>query len=139
MAQKTAQQMADKWASRMAGAGQAYQDGIGGVTESPTAAAAAKLDKALANYTESITSGRMAAALNGVTLASWKAAAVAGASRLTSGAAKGKPKMLKAQQVLIPYQQQAAAAAKAAGDDPVARFTAAMNVMKSAKGAVKGG
>ena len=119
----------------MAGAGAAFTAGVNAVTESPTAKAAQHLDKALANYQDAITSGRMANALNAVSLPAWKAAAVAGAGRLASGAAKGAPKMLKAVNALMPVWQEQAQAAASAPDDPVAKFSASLKVMQDAKAA----
>jgi hypothetical protein len=138
MAVKSTQDIVQKWQQRMAGAGAAYTAGVNAVTESPMQKAAAALPKALANYTEAVTSGRMAAALNSVPIAFWKSQAAGGAGKLASGAAKGAPKMMKAIAALQPVWAAAKAAAQAAGDDPFARANAALAVMIAAKGAGKG-
>jgi hypothetical protein len=135
----TAQQFGANWAAGIAKAGPAYTAGINGVTESPTAKAAQNLDKAGANYMEAISSGRTAAALNAVSLGSWKASCATGASKLASSGAKGTPKMVAAAATLIPAWQQMRAAADAAPDDPVAKFSAALAVIQAVKGKVKSG
>lgn len=138
MAVMSASDFAAKWSAGIAKAGPAYQAGINAVTESPTAKAAQSLDKAAANFQEAVSSGRMAAALNAVSVSSWKASCATGASKLASSGAKGSPKMVKAAAVLIPAWQQMRAAADAAPDDPVAKFAAALAVIQATKGAGKG-
>jgi len=77
---------AKKWASRTTAAVEDWRKGIEGVSESPTAKAALHLDKLLANIMESINSGRMAAALNNVSLADWKTASTTkGPGRIPAG------------------------------------------------------
>lgn len=76
-----------KYVNGMNSAGPAYTAGVNAVTQSPTAAAAAALPKALRNFTEAVNSGRMAAALQSVSTESWKQATISkGAPRLGSGA-----------------------------------------------------
>ena len=78
----------------MAGASTRYIEGINSMTESPTVKAAQNLDKAQRNFTEAITSGRMAAALQRVTLEQIKQAAIKkGAPRLATVAVEARAKM----------------------------------------------
>jgi hypothetical protein len=138
MATMTAAEFAAAWANGISKAGEKYKNGINGVTESPTAKAAQNLDKAAMNYMESVTSGRMAAALNSVSISSWKQSCITGASKLASSGAKGSPKMARAANVLIPAWAAMRQAADAAPDDPVAKFAAALAVIQATKGAGKG-
>ena len=82
----SASDISKKWSERTSGATEAYKKGVNNVTESPTAKAANNLDKALANYTKAINSGKMAKTLNAVTLADWKSkTSELGSQRLATG------------------------------------------------------
>lgn len=129
---KTVQQMVANWQRGMGSAGPAYAQGTGAVQQSPMAAAAQKADKALANYTASISSGQWAAALNATPISYWKSQCAAAQSRLSSGAAKGLQKYTTAMNQLAPVHQAMRQAADAAGDDPIARATAALQVIIAA-------
>lgn len=135
---RTPQQIAQRWSTGIAGAGQAYKDGIQGVTENPMAKAAANLDKAAARYQDAVSSGRMAASLNAVPVAFWKTQCSNGASKLTSSGTKGAPKMEKFAKNATPIWQGMKAAAASAPDDPKAKFGAAIDVLMAAKGTLKG-
>lgn len=135
---KSPQASADKWAQRVGASTQAYKDGISGVQSSPMDKAADKLDKALQNYTEAVTSGRMGNALRGTPMSFWKSQAMNGAAKLAAGATKGAPKMLKHQQAFAPVYAAMTIAAANAPDDPVAKFAAANAVIMAAKGTGKG-
>jgi hypothetical protein len=98
---------ADRYVSGMQGAGAKYKNSIDQVSENPMQQAAAKLDKAKRNYIEAIDSGRTAAALNSVSLETWKMQAKnKGAARLGTGAQEAKSKV-------IAYAQRAAPAMQA--------------------------
>lgn len=126
---KSTQTIVSNWQKGMAGAGPAYQAGTQAVQESPMAKAATKLDKAAQNYMEAVSSGRMAAALLSVPLSTWKAQCAAGASKLTSGAAKGLNKYQAGIQALQPVYAAMRDAADSAPDDPIAKSNAALQVM----------
>jgi len=90
----TAQQFADKWATNLGGATTAMTQGANGVTESPTAKAARRVDAQVAGVQRAAASGKTAAALNGVTLDQWRQAYVTkGIPRVATGATAAKPKM----------------------------------------------
>ena len=72
MANKNPQESLQKWERRTTSAAPDFKKGVERVTESPTAKAAQRVDKALAGFQEAVTSGRMAAQLNAVTLGDWK-------------------------------------------------------------------
>jgi len=77
---------AQNWAQRLAGATQAYTDGVNGVKTAPGQLAALAGDRWLANTTASLP--RFKANSAAVTLPSWQQSAVSkGAPRLASGAA----------------------------------------------------
>jgi hypothetical protein len=66
----------------MQGASKKYSDGVSRVTVSPTQTAAQHLDSYVANTAAAVSSGRMANALNRVSLQSWQQSAIAKSSRL---------------------------------------------------------
>lgn len=106
MAQKTAAQVAAKWASRAQGATQALQDGINNVQTAPGQLAAAKQDKMLANLTASVLSGKWAANVSAVSLQQWKEAMLTkGVQRYGAGVNAAQPKMQAFMAKLLPYQQ----------------------------------
>lgn len=106
MAQKTAAQVAQKWATRAQGATQALQDGINNVQTAPGSLAAAKQDKMLANLTASVLSGKWAANVSSITLQQWKDAMLTkGVQRYGAGVSAAQPKMQAFMSKLLPYQQ----------------------------------
>lgn len=105
MASKVRMSAADiskKWVERTSAASTAYTNGVNAVSESPTAKAAANLDKALAGYTKAINSGKMAKTLNNVSLADWKSKTTGvGAQRLATGVQAALPKRQKFDAALV--------------------------------------
>lgn len=90
-AMMTAAEAAQKWQTGFAGAGQAWQDGINGVQVSPGQLAVAAQARYLAGVQQNV--NKWASNTGSVTLAQWKAAALAkGPSRLASGATAGAAK-----------------------------------------------
>ncbi len=126
---KTVQQIVNNWQRGMAGAGQAYAAGTGAVQSSPMAAAAAQAQKALQNYSAAISSGQWANSLNATSISYWKSQCAGAAAKLASGATKGTPKYTKAINDLIPVYAQMKQASMSAGDDPVAKASAALRVL----------
>lgn len=129
---KTVQQIVSNWQKGMAAAGAAYTQGTAAVQSSPMAAAAAKADKAQANYVAAIQSGQWAAKLNATPISFWKSQCAAAAAKLTMGATKGTPKYTKAIQDLQPVYAAMKQASANAGDDPVAKAGAALRVLIAA-------
>lgn len=99
--------VAQRWANGMSGASDKIKAGVMGVTESPTAKAAQSLDRMLAGIQRAIQSGKMAAALNAVTLPAWQAAMIdKGVLRVASGATAAKPKFEAFMRDFLPYLEQ---------------------------------
>lgn len=131
MAKPTAT-IVQNWKQGMASAGANYTTGTAAVTSSPMAAAAAQQDKAVANYTNALMSGQWAASLQATTMQYWKAQCAQAASKLAAGATKGATKYQNAIAALQPTYAAMRAASDAAGDDPIAKATAALMVIMAA-------
>jgi hypothetical protein len=74
MAKMTPQEHAALWAAKTAAAVDRYKQGIARVTGSPMQKAIAAQDRLLANFTESVVSGKWAAGLAKVSDQQWKTA-----------------------------------------------------------------
>lgn len=129
---KTSAETIKKWQERMAGAQQAYIDGVGRVTESPMAKAATQGQKAVQNYSNAINSGSWANALNNVTLEEWRQQCKIGAAKFATGAQKGLKKYTRFANNAPPVWAAMRAAAKAAGGTPQNKFNAAIAVLLAA-------
>lgn len=104
MARVTPQEYAEKWGRRTSAATADYTKGVNRVTEAPGIKAASKVDKLMNNFIESITSGKWARAVAGVTLQEWKDAATQkGAGRIAAGVAGAQPKMAAFAQQLLSH------------------------------------
>src|SRR6185437_696848 len=91
---KPASQWSQNYVQGMQGATGKYTQGVQGVNESPTVAAARKLDAYLAGVQQAVSSGLMARRLQSVSLQSWQQAAIKkGAPRLATGASAAKGKV----------------------------------------------
>ena len=101
MAKTTAQILAN-WQKGMAAAGPAYVQGTGATTSNPMQLAAAQAQKAVQNYSNSLTSGQWAAKLNATPVSYWKSQCAGAAQKLAMGAQKGGPKYQAAIQALQP-------------------------------------
>ncbi len=94
-----------KHAQRTKAAVPDYTSGVQNVTASPTAAAAAKQQKMVANLTEAVNSGKWKAGLQRVSLEDWKSAAInKGAGRIAAGIDGAAPKVLGFAQQLLPFE-----------------------------------
>jgi len=79
--------------------------GLGRVSESPTAKAAAKQDKMLAELTRAVQSGKWANGLKRVSLEAWRAAAIdKGLPRIAAGVAGAHDKMTDFGTQLFAYE-----------------------------------
>jgi hypothetical protein len=128
-----------KWLRGTTNAGESYKAGIQAVTEAPTQAAARRLDLYRQRTAEAVDSGRMAAALQSVSLESWKSAAInTGAGRLASGAQKGQARYASFAQKFAPVwsqiSQQVQSMPKGTREAAAARVMAAADAMKAAAG-----
>lgn len=126
---KTVQQIVQKWQQGMAQAGAAYSQGTGQVQASPMAAAAAQANKALANYSNAVSSGQWAQSLNSTPISFWKSQCAGAAAKLASGATKGTPKYTAAMTQLQPVYAAMKQASASAGPSPIAKATAALTVL----------
>ena len=101
----TPSQVADKWATNTSNAQQAFKDGVNSVTTSPTSQAALAGDRMVQGVQQAVSSGRWAAALNAVTLDSWKQSMLSkGAARISGGVQAAKPKMTAFMTSWLPYE-----------------------------------
>lgn len=75
MARLSPSEHAALWAKNFGGSAERYKQGVNKVRENPAAKAIQAQDRLLANFTASVTSGKWAAGLAPVTLASWQQAA----------------------------------------------------------------
>lgn len=128
MAMKDAQKVAEKYARRAGEALQDYLDGVDGVVESPTIKAAAKLDKAKANYIKAIDSGKMKRGLLRVSTEEWKARTKEkGNERYASGVIAAIPKMKDFMDVLLPFQEAGKKKIESMPDTTAPQMKARMN------------
>jgi hypothetical protein len=92
-----------------AGAGQGkYVQGIEGTTVDPTALAIRAQSALLANFTQSVTSGRWASRLSAAGKGKWQANSVAKAGNWSTGIASGENAYATAMQTWLPRIQSAA-------------------------------
>lgn len=97
-------------------AGRAQADWLAGIQATqvdPTALAAAAGQAAVSNYTQSITSGRWAAALSRAGKQGWLAGAQAKQQNYATGIANAGPKFQAAMQTWLPIIDNAAATVRA--------------------------
>ena len=92
---RTPSDIASKQVRRLSDAVEDIKAGVNAVTVSPTALAAANLDKARANYQKSIDSGKMERNLKAVSLESWKAKTAAKVNRIPEGIAAAVPTLIQ--------------------------------------------
>lgn len=118
----------EKHARRLKASIEDIRRGVGRVTESPTAKAAAKQDKMRTKLNEAIDSGLWASRLNKVTLADWKGDMLEkGVGRISGGIDRSKGKVVDFATQLLPAVERAQA--KVAGmpdltlEDSISRMT----------------
>jgi len=121
----------EKWKNRLTSAIPDVKAGIDRVTESPTAKAAAKVDKWFAGIQRAKTSGKYVRGLLNVSLEQWKAKARdVGADRIPAGAAAAAEKQTAFYSKLFPFEETLQAKIKAMPDvtiqDSIARAAAWM-------------
>ncbi|KKN26662.1 hypothetical protein LCGC14_0872290 [marine sediment metagenome] len=138
MSKLTPQQFQEKHARRLKGAVNDIKEGIDRVTENPCEKAAAKQDKMLTNLTAAVQSGKWAAGLKRVDLATWKQKARdIGVNRIAAGIDGAKDKVIKFAEELLPHIDREQA--KLAGmpdvtlDDNINRMTSFVRGMANFK------
>ena len=98
-------QVAAKWARNTSAAGEALKAGVQNVTVSPTATAALHLDRYQAGVIQAVSSGKMAARLNAVTLQDWQNAMLTkGAARIPQGVQAAVGKFTSFMDKWLPYE-----------------------------------
>lgn len=138
---KSAQSMADRFATGLAGAAKSYQEGVSAVKTAPSQKAIAAKDKWAANVQKAIANDSFAAGLQGVSLSDWQNAARAASSKLTGSAATAKEKFLKyaskAQPIIEGFQREIDAMPNLTEADAEARATRMIQLMRTLKGVTK--
>lgn len=87
------QEVAKRWAQRMAAEVGKWEKGVQGVTEPPTHKAAAAVADYVAGVQRAANSGKFEASLRAVSGEEWKRRTVAKRDRVASGAAEAQPRM----------------------------------------------
>ena len=117
MSKLTPQEFQEKHARRLKGAIQDIQAGVQRVSTAPTAQAAKKADKMLANVSKAVQSGKWASRLNKVTLQDWQQATVnKGTPRIAAGIDGAAAKVVDFATQLLPYQDALASKVNALPD-----------------------
>jgi hypothetical protein len=135
---KNPQDVANKWAARLASATDAIRQGVQSVTVSPTQKAAQRTDSYLSGVQRAVTSGKYQRGLQRVSLADWQNAMLnKGLPRVASGAAAAKDKMTAFMSKFLPYVDglQAKLANQPRGDlsQNIARMVTAVEYMAAFK------
>jgi len=142
MPKLTPKEASQKWARRATAAVPEYKAGIERVTESPTAKAAQAVEKLIANFMESVTSGRWARNLEAVSLSEWKtAASEKGGARMAAGVQGAIGKQERYYTEVFPFIETLQAQIKAMPsltlEDSIARsnhFMREMHAFKNRRG-----
>lgn len=138
MAKLTAEEFQEKHARRLKGAVEDMRKGVLGVTESPTAKAAAAAAKMKARIVESIDSGKWANGLRRVTLDEWKTKMIEkGVNRVATGIDGAKDKVVSFASELLPHIDKGVESVKKMPDvtleDSIARMTTFIRHMSGFK------
>lgn len=128
--------VAQKWASRMAGSGEAMKAGVAAVTTAPTELAAQAKDRYLAGVMRAAEEGKFEEGLRAVSLSDWQRAMTnKGVPNMQTGAREGVTKVEKFMRDFLPFAEQVsqeiAAMPKGSLEDSIARARAAITKMAS--------
>jgi|SRR5947209_912424 len=108
------QEVADRWAQRLAASAEKIKSGVQGVTTSPTQSAANAADFWQQRMQDPQTKAKYVNSLNKVSLSQWQQAMLGkGVNRIASGANDAKPKVASFLQQFLPYVEQGAAMVRA--------------------------
>ena len=103
----TPDQGADKLIANLSNAGTAITNGVNGVQQAPTAAAAAQVAKMKARINAALDNGSWAAGLNKVTLDQWKQSMLTkGVPRIATGITAARAKLVAFNSKLYPFIDQ---------------------------------
>lgn len=133
--------IAQKWASRAGGAGDAYKAGVDQVSVSPTEKAAQAKDKYLQNVQKAASEGRYESGLRRVSLADWqRASKEKGVANYQNGIRAGTAKMQTFLSKFLPevdrIKQEIAGMPSATDADMEQRMLANMRKMRELKGRI---
>lgn len=137
------QAIANKWASNLGSATQAYTEGVNGLTETPGQAANRNVQGYLSGVQQAVSNGSYQAGNNSYTLSDYKAVTTTkGAQRLASGAQAGKGHMQSFLTNLAPVMSQIEQIKtqnpRGSYEQNMARQRAVSDLMHSLKGQLKG-
>lgn len=124
--------MTARWKAGVQSAGPRYAAGVQNYAGNPMQEAVAKQAKMVQNWNNVITSGEWAKRTGNTPVSYWKSQAQLAQAKYSQGATTGESKYVKFAQKAGAVYQQMRAAAVAAGDNPVARVTAALNTIMAA-------
>lgn len=130
MGMVTPAQAAANWVSGMQNAAQAITNGVNGVTQSPTEAAALAVDRQVQGVIRAAQSGKTAQNLRNVSLSDWKQAFISkGIPTIAARAAAAKPKMVNFLNKFMPYMSNVVQQLPPRGDlqTNIQRAVAVMN------------
>ena len=130
--------IAQKWANRMAGAGEAMKNGVQAVTVAPTEQAAAAKERWIAGIQKAATEGKFEQGLRRVSLEDWKRAMVdKGVSNMTNGARNSVGKVQAFLSEFLPYADTVsatvAALPKGTVEDSINRAATAIRMLSNFK------
>jgi hypothetical protein len=133
--------VAQKWARNLGAAGESIKAGVEGVTESPTAKAAAAQDRYLSGVQRAVTDGSYQRGLRAVTLQDWQQSMLKkGLQRITQGAQEGMTKMQTFMSRWLPHMDalkaRISSMPKGTLSDSLERVRVAMEHAASFKGRV---
>ena len=98
--------VASKWVQNTSNAGASMKAGVMAVTTAPTQTAAQHLDRYQAGVMNAVASGKMAAALNAVSLSDWQNSMITkGIARVPQGVQAAKNKFQSFMDQWLPFQQ----------------------------------
>ena len=125
----TAEEYAEKHARRLKGAVEDIRRGVERVTEAPTAKAADKQDKMIANLQAAVSSGKWARRLRAVTLEEWKDKTLGkGIGRIAAGIDAAHAKQVDFAVQLLAFEETLKVKVDAMSDmtleDSIAKMTA---------------
>lgn len=119
--------VSQNWQTGAGGAQQKFVDGVQSTNKDPVARAIAAQSALLANFTQSVTSGRWQRNLAAVGKAGWQQATVAKAANYATGIQAGLQNYEKAMGVWLPRINQAAATVNAMPSGSLAQNLARAN------------
>lgn len=130
--------VAQKWANRMASAGESMKNGVQSVTVAPTEQAAAAKDRWMAGLQRAASENKFEAGLRRVSLEDWKRSMIdKGVSNMQNGARTAVPKVTAFLGEFLPFadnvSKEIQAMPKGTIEDSINRSTAAIRKLAAFK------